>query len=757
MKKYFWSGAAVVTALCAFFVCAAPEIFSRGARDFSAADSFSSIPDGRLVRADIAFSFSLKAMPEFPAPDRVIRFREAHNLFNTSRYNNGIRADILPPGRLSVNVAASDGSRDYPLAGTIEPGRKYDVRLVYEKGFFAAYCDGKTGAFAYDSALNPKTAGVYANAGETSAVRFRGAVTARPVWLGGWSDFILWFLTLALLFFIYKILEINVSGREKIRAVLAGGFCFSASLYALWSLNPYLMVLPEFWSRAVAAVYPFLPVILRFAVVCGLGIFFFHPDAARDALPPKIRETLCSRRFVAVVFLIGAAWFLFLEYYAITFYDSDEVRLFYDAVLMTRGLVPFRDFVARSPFIIYAIYPLAKAGVTSVYVYHAIAAALTLLSGWLLYKIAEKFSGKTSAGLTLALFVFCPLTINMLSFKTQSWAIPLALGSVLLYLRRKNGFGLVLSGILLGFAMLSRETAAAYGAIAVFSDLSLRREPRRFLRWGVYFGTGFLIYCVVVLLHGGGYVEGQVIGGQTSSVLRLVLASGRLYFVLPLVSAFALILAAGRFFTLLAEFRRDRVAKPEMMPAAVIIVLCALYLGQFWKRGGFYPEYIMEFSPFILILVAQALLGFWRYSKQLFCALIVSFAASGVYCVYLLGGSGLPFKTVETEVVPVMREISQGRRVTVLSGTPLFAFLTGNDNILLQSHAYYTARHSERITLELKNSPPEIIVKDVYYRKYFQNDPAIAELVREKYRRVLSIDRKAGVRDIELEVWRKNQ
>jgi hypothetical protein len=175
---------------------------------------------------------------------------------------------------------------------------------------------------------------------------------------------------------------------------------------------------------------------------------------------------------------------------------------------VTTGETLYRDvFFGVTPLSLYILAGLTKAFGTDILVLKlagcVVSTAVMLLCCRVWHELRPR---RYSVALILALFVFAsPGTIAYLSFYSNvaNCFLVAALWVLLVWVRDRREFFLIVAGVLLGLAILAKQNFGAYGCIALaLGVVSVSVSERRGARWAIARVSRAAGACVAVVLIG---------------------------------------------------------------------------------------------------------------------------------------------------------------------------------------------------------------------------------------------------------------
>jgi len=455
--------------------------------------------------------------------------------------------------------------------------------------------------------------------------------------------------------------------------------------------------------------------------------------------------------FVLVTILLAATYFSHI--YTIRFIDTDEGRLIYDGKLILEGHIPFKDFNARAPFIIYFLAAYIALFGGSLFLIYCLPVLLVLGSAVLLYILSKRLFNEGIALATMLVFGFAPIVVNMLHLKTQTFELPIILASILLfdnYLVRKARSHLIYSGLLLLLALFSRETAIvfvpAYFWLVFFRRKLEKREVLKDLAaLAVFFGVTYTSFRILTqLFFSYDFSDplqesaGFSLGIDEDSKTRLALVPfffSEAYLVLTTVSIGIIPLA-------MIQIKRLRHTFFALtMPFAIVLALVFAYTYRTLSIG-FWPQYLMEFSPFYSLAIVLTVYGImistanqlWKWPTILLVAGILIISNINSY-VDLKQYMGVNHRQGSSEIAEYINAHSDQDSI-IFAGNPIIAYLSDRPQFMELSHTYYTPGIVGNVITELQQSPPHYIVVDPYLRIYYSPRDEFREFLASEYQMV---------------------
>lgn len=314
---------------------------------------------------------------------------------------------------------------------------------------------------------------------------------------------------------------------------------------------------------------------------------------------------------------------------------TDENIYYYGAVLMSQGVLPYRDFFFAHP----PVHLVVPAVVFALFQFNIVVAkmiplAAFLLSGAFLYLTVREKAGWIKAILALAAFFSC-YEVLMASTDMTGINLTTMFCMISLYMFVRKSY--LASGILSGVALMTGLYSAAFVlALSLFALFILRRSLLSFLA-GLA-GAFFAIFMISLFVGGEGFLEGvfeyhmkkplkqggqmplfspptlaQFIKGLANNIAVFTASkkfTNSLYFHTPYYLA-----AAISFFTVLAAstFKSIRglnplkIAESPYFTEKFAILCTLLFIVQFSLLREVYDFYLTIMMPFLSILLGSVL------------------------------------------------------------------------------------------------------------------------------------------------------
>jgi hypothetical protein len=358
------------------------------------------------------------------------------------------------------------------------------------------------------------------------------------------------------------------------------------------------------------SLFPFFIAVL--AIIAG--ILSLYREEVKVVVVKKTAALKGWQPFLLTIFL-GMLMALFLAVSTICFVDTDAGRLLFDARLITEGLVPFRDFVARAPIFIYflsLVYPLFS---TNLHAYYLLSAFLVWLTVIGVYFIAENYYGRMKALGISALYLLVPVIWNILYLKTQTGELLFVTISILTFIlaqsaeAKKKNILTIASHILMLIALFIRPTAVIFYSVHLV--IALYRQVKivaRLIRDA--FITGVVFFVATILFfktnHGLFYTGSLWPFGPDLNSLRLL-------FLIPAYVSWPVLIISTTIVLGVLIFRRLQSAEFLVSMAVLTVCLTLAYTVNLCLLG-FWPQYAMEY---MLPLAVLTIYGVDLVSKAL--------------------------------------------------------------------------------------------------------------------------------------------
>jgi len=183
--------------------------------------------------------------------------------------------------------------------------------------------------------------------------------------------------------------------------------------------------------------------------------------------------------------------------------------------------------------------------------------------------------------------------------------------------------------------------------------------------------------------------------------------------------------------------KNNRVHYQIIFPFFVFGTLSLVYLYQSF-RGGFWPQYLMEFSVFLSMIISLTIISLLRndskFFKIIFITIVFSFIVLSNTHAYLeiKKYQGIFDKNGAEKVAVYLTENSKSEDI-IFSGNPIYSFLSSRDHFLDLSHNYYDKNSIKTVTNKLILSPPEYVIGDYYLEQYYFPDNEFKKFLDKNY------------------------
>ena len=471
-------------------------------------------------------------------------------------------------------------------------------------------------------------------------------------------------------------------------------------------------------------------------------------EQKRAKVNAKIKNRLSGS--YGIIILLGILLIAYLlNFFAIGFIDTDEGRLLYDSYALTKDKVPFVDFDARSPLIIYFLAGIIKIFGNNLDLIYFINIALTLLTVALLYILVKRFFTKKMALLTTLIFGFAPIIINLLYTKTQTFQLPLLIGSIILFdkfvLEKKRIF-IIFSCLLFLLSLFCRPSTLIFLPIYFFifflRNASNQSKKKNNGLFGIIFAFFITILLFVILTQlFFTYGERNLLSMTLDKSLDIIHDSAEEISNIPTYFSivYLTLTCIGTVLIFSSRILKKKLVHSQLIPLLAIILLTGFYFYNTFKEG-FWPQYLMEFAPFSAIIISLTIITIFNNSKKVLtlfaiifiCALILSNVNSYIFMKEYMGYINI------TDAKEVSLYIKQNSLDTesIFGGNPIYAFLSDRDQFLDYSHLFYSHDDVLNFLDNATNNPPKFIVADSYLEKYYFSNPDFKRFVETKYEKL---------------------
>jgi Dolichyl-phosphate-mannose-protein mannosyltransferase len=557
--------------------------------------------------------------------------------------------------------------------------------------------------------------------------------------VGLWPFSVDAFIFLAVIFGYISATYMHISDRSIIRrSLISYAPYLLLCILAVLALDGYFNMLSGFWR----------------SIFCACGIVFglislqkLRLNDVQDLSQSHDVEYATkkiNKRLVSIITALAGAALLFVYLWHISlikFIDSDEIRLLYDARLIWQGLIPFHDFSARSPALIYFLAAVHCIAGNAIQHYYIVSAFFFWLSVIALYFLGKHFLTRLQAVLLSGVYALMPITLNSLYIKTETFEIFFVLISIIFFvysLERKSLFLRSLSHLSMIIALFIRPSAEifyAFHAVILFMDKDRANLFKRFRNFGIE------VICVCALFVSVTYMFFTTYNGlfytniwksfgiDADSIDRLRLT--RFFVPLPMM-----IMAAISFlgFFMIPGLRRIKLL---MAAVASMTFLAIGYLGNAVVLG-FWPQYYMEFSFTISILFVYTavLISKSVPNQSFFIIAFIVITFSSFIPDYISLNAHLGYYNIDS-VMAVSRAIQSktSTSAVIFGGNPIFAYSSGRGQFMHLSHSYYDSSIADKVIASLRKNPPDAIVDDGYLESSYAWKSGFQDLLTSCYQR----------------------
>ena len=313
--------------------------------------------------------------------------------------------------------------------------------------------------------------------------------------------------------------------------------------------------------------------------------------------------------------------------------SNDEGSYLYDGLLLSQGKWPFLTSFSRAPVLMFLTSGVVRVFGRSFLAGRMISILAGLGSAWLLYLIGQRLINRRVGVLALLFYALsAPCVVHTIYLHTQPLELFFVLVGIWFVLREIGEIremeetggvgGFVLAGMFFGLAVLVRETAALYPAVAVAAILLLARGIfwRRVWSalvlgvsslavWGsvwvfvvrrVGFARVRAVFLAIMTMHDTG--EYMSFGFKMKKKFEIFYgALGENFLLYFLVVVFAVFLVARLVRVLRGAGRLGR----NWVFLLLFVSVPFLFYGLYYRR--LQAEYLAEFMPAMVLMSAVAL------------------------------------------------------------------------------------------------------------------------------------------------------
>jgi hypothetical protein len=424
----------------------------------------------------------------------------------------------------------------------------------------------------------------------------------------------------------------------------------------------------------------------------------------------------------------------------------------YDSKLILEGKVPFQDFQARAPILIYALAIFTYFTNSSLISYYILTSVVNALTVYLLYAFTRRLMDEKIAVISAIVFGLSPILVFLLWLKTQTFLIPVILIALILYdkyLVENKKLYLFLSMLIVGLAFYIRESTVVYftafvGLIVVRSNSfkELFNKTSTLFTIFISLTVFYVIITMTFFTYSGFTVESKFLDFDNFEVDKNSIE--RLYYLPYYASHYMLYLFAGSimllFYPLYSLFKRryDFYNYPIIVPFFAILSLTTIYLFNAY-RLGFWPQYYMEFAVYVSMMAGALVYGLFKLKNSK----ILKLGAFTIFVILLLFSNfqgivemkeykGAISRDGAIEISNYIKE-NTGSEVIIFAGSPIYSHLSFRSHFMNLSHEYYEPDYVELVTNNLIESPPKIIVHDGRVDSYYMDNEQFSQFLNENY------------------------
>lgn len=453
---------------------------------------------------------------------------------------------------------------------------------------------------------------------------------------------------------------------------------------------------------------------------------------------------------------------------------NDEGAYLYDGLHITRGLVPYRDFLTKAPFFIYTLAAGVKIFGQSLWVGRGLAIISSLIAGIVLFFLARRILNQRAALFSSTLFLVFPTVAYFTTYThTQVYQlvwITLAFWVLVGAKDKYSSKAFWLHGALLGLGFLTRKTSLGLLLVTLISlvflfDYPWKEKFRGFAFTGLGVVTTVFPALVLALIAFPNkvvdMVGGEVLKQATAQKMSLgvvgipeFLSSISKEFLseAPSITGDGVLLTILTLVFvgyLLKDIRKTYgQSRYVFFPMIWLITLVLIYVTWIKFRTPYFTEFLPPLTLMAGTILAslwdkKALIG-WTRPRLIFALLLFSAVSSVTVYKYPFTGS-IPPDTAY-EVSQILRDNTQDGD-EVLTAVTIIPFLSGNHLPYNLSHPTWYGADSIPDDLLLEYFPPfsdfeeyiqnektRYIISESYTEAiYFRRHPEFANYVKESY------------------------
>ncbi|HEC91975.1 MAG TPA: hypothetical protein ENI51_03115 [Candidatus Atribacteria bacterium] len=448
---------------------------------------------------------------------------------------------------------------------------------------------------------------------------------------------------------------------------------------------------------------------------------------------------------VALVLLLVIGFMIQLYIAKIRWVGTDEGRLLYDSQLIDLGKVPFRDFFARAPLLIYILAILQKISPPSILLGRLVSILFNCGTTIIIFLIGKEFSNNKVALVSSFIYLFSPfiyLSTQVRTQPSQIFFVSLFIYSISTYFikNKKNNHKLILSGIFLGLAITIRKSALIFlFTTFILFFLYLKGKKNAIKKYSLFFLSCFCIISIcfipfIILSRSiGPLLSGAGISNEPISLemtfYRFLIGLNDILFFIPFLIIFFIILYK-KFGASSPRIYNLKNSPIHIIPLSWFLSIFLFYFYYVIAKS-FWASYFIEFIPPIAIISAGSVIKLFNSlslnkKSYLICTLkrfTFTFLIVGLFIFsHLCAYSDPPRYTQETisEVSGYVKDnVSEDEYI--LCGSPIWAYMSQQRTVLDISHPRFDNNEIEAIKKCLEEGKIKLIILDGKMDKYFEN------------------------------------
>ncbi|MEK6984106.1 MAG: glycosyltransferase family 39 protein [Nanoarchaeota archaeon] len=271
---------------------------------------------------------------------------------------------------------------------------------------------------------------------------------------------------------------------------------------------------------------------------------------------------------------------------------GDENVYYYMGSLISEGKIPYKDFFfAHPPLQVYLIALAYKIFGFKVAILKSLPLASTLISSFLIYKIAKEKFGYAAAMASFLLFIFSYSIMfnSVFSFGVEIAAMLLVAGTYFLW--NKNNY--FLSGIFFGFAGVTRLLSLVPIAV-ILAAVFLSNRKKFFKLLPGFLAIFLLVNGTFVLLFGQSYLTPV----YTFHLMKSLGSSENVKEYLDIIKLnWVLFLSASLF-----------IFAKEKKPIGILVLISVIYLAFLMGLKKIFGFYFILVFPFLALIAGYSLI-----------------------------------------------------------------------------------------------------------------------------------------------------